>query len=222
VTGDRPGRRLVLLRHGRTAWNLDLRVQGHHDVEIDETGHEQAAAAAPYVAAYEPVALWSSDLARARQTAVYVAKETGLEPTYDDRLREYFLGERQGLTHAEYDALAPEEFARFRTGEYHAAPGAESTEQVRARMVEVLTELLDTLGAGETAVAVAHGAAIKVGLTALLGWPDSVADSLRAMGNCGWLVLEEPTFGGPLRLSAYNRKALPDTGPGFRFGSAVE
>lgn len=207
MTAERPGRRLVLLRHGQTAWNLELRVQGHHDVELDETGQRQAAAAAPLIAGYDPVRLWSSDLTRARQTAAYVAKETGLEPTYDARLREYYLGERQGLTHAEYDALDPEEFARFRTGDYDAAPGAESTERVRARMVEALTDLLASLDAGETAVAVSHGAATKVALTAVLGWPDSVADSLRAMGNCGWLILEEQFFGGPLRLSAYNRKA---------------
>ncbi|MCW2794714.1 histidine phosphatase family protein [Nocardioides sp.] len=207
MTAGAPGRRLVLLRHGQTAWNLELRVQGHHDVEIDDTGHRQAAAAAPLIAAYQPVALWCSDLTRARQTAAYVAKETGLEPTYDERLREYYLGERQGLTHAEYDALAPEEFETFRRGSYDVAPGAESTEQVRARMVEVLTELLASIGPGETAVAVSHGAAGKVGLAALLGWPDSVSDSLRGLGNCGWLVLEEPFSDAPLRLSAYNRKA---------------
>jgi probable phosphoglycerate mutase len=74
-------------------------------------------------------------------------------------------------------------------------------------MVEALTELLGSLGPGETAVAVSHGAATKVALTSLLGWPDSVADSLRGLGNCGWLVLEEPRYAGPLRLSAYNRKA---------------
>ncbi|MCW2768301.1 MAG: Phosphoglycerate mutase [Nocardioides sp.] len=207
MTADRPRRRLVLLRHGQTAWNLELRVQGHHDVELDDTGHRQASATAPLLAAYGPVVLWSSDLTRARQTAAYVAKETGLDPTYDARLREFYLGERQGLTHAEYDALDPEEFAQFRTGAYDVAPGAESTELVRVRMVEALSDLLNTIGPGETAIAVSHGAAIKVGLTALLGWPDSLSDSLRAMGNCGWLVVEEEAFGGPLRLSAYNRKA---------------
>jgi probable phosphoglycerate mutase len=197
----------VVLRHGQTAWNLGKRVQGHFDVEIDDTGHRQAASAAAQLAAYGPTVLWSSDLTRARQTVAYVAKETGLEPTYDERLREYFLGERQGLTHAEYDALAPEEFARFRSGDFDAAPGAESTDAVRARMVAALTDLLDATGAGETSIAVSHGAAIRVGLTALLGWPDSVRESLRALGNCGWLVLEEESYGAPLRLSAYNRKA---------------
>ena len=95
-------RRLVLLRHGRTAWNAERRVQGQLEAELDDTGHRQAATAAPAIAAMRPVALWSSDSARARQTAAYVAKETGLVPTYDRRLREYFLADRQGLTHEEY------------------------------------------------------------------------------------------------------------------------
>ena len=80
-------RRLVLLRHGRTEWNAGRRIQGHLDPPLDETGHEQARAAAPAVAALAPVVLLSSDLQRARQTAEYAARVTGLTPSYDERLR---------------------------------------------------------------------------------------------------------------------------------------
>ena len=61
-------RRLVLVRHGRTAWNLTRRAQGHTDIPLDEVGHRQAAAMAPAVAALRPSRLWSSDLARAAQS----------------------------------------------------------------------------------------------------------------------------------------------------------
>ena len=105
-------RRLVLLRHGQTTWNAQRRVQGQAESELDELGHRQAAAVAPVLAALQPTVLWSSDSVRARDTAAYVAKETGLEPVHDARLREYFVADRQGLTHEEYAALAPEEFAR--------------------------------------------------------------------------------------------------------------
>ena len=71
---SRTSRTLVLLRHGQTAWNLEHRAQGHSDVELDDTGHAQAAAVAPYVAGLAPALLWSSDLARARQTAEYITK----------------------------------------------------------------------------------------------------------------------------------------------------
>ena len=76
-------RRLVLLRHGRTEWNDTGRAQGHADVPLDETGEAQAKAVAPVLAALAPVAVWSSDLARAAGTAAVVAAEAGLEPVLD-------------------------------------------------------------------------------------------------------------------------------------------
>ncbi len=198
---------LVLLRHGRTAWNHEGRVQGQLDAELDDSGREQAAAAADALAMPRPTLLWSSDLLRARDTASYLAARTGLEPTYDARLREFDLGERQGLTHQEYAAIAPEEFALFRQGYYDDAPGAESVADVRARMLEVLGELLATLGPDERAVAVGHGAAIRVAIGALLGWPDDGFQSLRALDNCGWAVLGHHPETGHLRLAAFNRVA---------------
>jgi len=199
-------RRLVLLRHGRTAWNHALRVQGQTDVELDDAGHAEAAAAAVAMAGLRPAVLWSSDLTRARQTAAYVAKETGLEPTFDERLREFALGERQGLTHEEYAEAAPEEFAEFRRGDFDVVPDGEPTSAVRERMLAVTEELLDALGPGEVGVAVSHGAAIRVAVAALLGWPDSAVHSLHGLANCGWVELGQRDGERP-RLTAYNRVA---------------
>jgi broad specificity phosphatase PhoE len=198
-------RTLVLLRHGRTAWNHDRRVQGQTDVELDDVGREQATAAAAVLAKLGPSLLWSSDLLRARVTADALAEATGLSPAYDARLREFHLGERQGVTHEEYAALDPDGFAEFRSGRYDAAPGAEPTDDVRRRMSAVLHELLAALGPGETGVAVSHGAAIRVATGAMLGWPDEQFHTLRGLDNCGWVVLEEHPHGGGLRLGAYNR-----------------
>ena len=199
-------RRLVLLRHGRTAWNHALRVQGQTDVELDDTGHAEAAAAAMAMADLRPTLLWSSDLTRARQTAAYVAKEAGLEATFDERLREFALGERQGLTHEEYAVVAPEEFAEFRRGDFDVVPDGEPTSAVRERMLAVTEELLDTLGPGEVGVAVSHGAAIRVAVAALLGWPDDAVHSLHGLANCGWVELGRRDGERP-RLTAYNRVA---------------
>ncbi len=204
-------RSLVLLRHGRTAHNAASRIQGQVDVDLDDTGHDQAARAAVAVAALQPDLLWCSDLARTRSTAAYVAKETGLEPTQDARLREFSLGEREGLTHAEYAEAAPEEFARFRLGDFDAVVGGERTDAVATRMSDVLTELLATMPSGGTAVAVSHGAAIRTAVTALLGWPLTALSTLHGLDNCGWVVLDDhkidPDGPGLLRLRAYNRTA---------------
>ena len=198
------GRRLVLVRHGQTAWNAVGRGQGHHDIELDELGHEQSAAAAPLLAAFAPVSLWSSDLARCRQTAAYVAKETGLDPVYDARLREYDLGARTGLTMEEFASDYPEEYAAYRDGRFEAVPEGESTAQVEQRMRAVLGEVLAGIGAGETAVVVTHGAALKVAVVTMLGWPAELASGLQGLANGACAVLEETSAGGRLRLTAYN------------------
>jgi probable phosphoglycerate mutase len=197
-------RRLVLLRHGQTAHNRTKRIQGQLDVELDQVGHAQAAAVAPTVAALGPALLWSSDLLRARDTAGYIADATGLAPSYDVRLREFHLGERQDLTHEEYAALAPAEFERFRRGDYDVVPGAETAADVGARMGAVLGDLLAALEPGQTGVAVSHGAAIRVAVGALLGWPEQQFHSLAALGNCARVVVRDHLDDGVLRLEAYN------------------
>jgi glucosyl-3-phosphoglycerate phosphatase len=198
-------RRLILLRHGQTAWNAARRVQGQLEAELDDTGHAQAASAAVAVAALRPAALWSSDSVRARQTAAYVAKETSLDPTYDPRLREYFLAERQGITHEEYAVLAPEEFAAFRLGDFDVVPGGETAAIVSARVVAALEELLASIRPGELAVAVSHGAAIRDAVPVLLGWPVTRRAALHGLDNCGWVELDQPAAGAPYRMRAYNR-----------------
>ncbi|MBZ5735897.1 histidine phosphatase family protein [Nocardioides sp. TRM66260-LWL] len=198
-------RRLVVLRHGRTSWNAVHRVQGQAESELDEVGRAQAAAAGAALARLEPAVLWTSDLVRARDTAAAVATATGLAARLDARLREYFLAERQGLTHAEYAAVAPEEFARFRLGDFDVVPGGETAAQVVARMSEALLELLALVPDDGVGVAVSHGAAIRDVVPALLGWPDAARSTLHGLDNCGWVVLDRLTPDAPLRLRAYNR-----------------
>ena len=82
-----PARTLVLLRHGETDWNAEERAQGHADVPLNERGHAQARAAAAVMAGFGAARLWSSDLARAMQTAEHVAAATGLAVEPAARLR---------------------------------------------------------------------------------------------------------------------------------------
>lgn len=200
-------RRLVLLRHGQTAWNVERRAQGHSDVEIDATGHAQAAAVAPYVAAMGPTLLWSSDLARARRTADYVAAATGLTLRVDARLREFHLGTRTGMTMEEYAAAHPEEYRAFRAGRYDVVPGGESSPEVVARVTAAVRDALAELRPAECGVLVGHGGALKVSVLALLGWPDGAAATLQGLDNCGWAELHDTGERGRLRLAAYNRVA---------------
>ena len=201
------GRRLLLLRHGQTAWNESGRAQGHADIELDDRGHRQAAAAAEHLAHLGPVAIWSSDLARARQTSGYLEERTGLSAKYDERLREYDVGVRQGMTMDEFRERWPDVHAAWSRGEDARLPGAETAADVRARMLPALREMLDSLAPGDLGVVVSHGACLKVGLVALLGWPTAIEPTLRGVDNCAWAAVEEAEPGGRLRLAAYNETA---------------
>ncbi len=205
------------MRHGRTAWNVARRAQGHTDIELDEVGHEQAAVAGPWVAAaFTPSSVWSSDLARAGQTAAYVAKELGLDVQVDPRLREFDLGVRTGSLMADYAADHPAEHAALQAGDSSAVPGAEQPSDVAARMLAALDDVRRRLAADGTAVVVSHGSAIKVGVLGLLGLPLDVG-VLRGMDNCAVAVLHETSDDAPWRLVAYGVSG-PD--PDFATGAA--
>jgi broad specificity phosphatase PhoE len=202
------GRTLVLLRHGETEWNAVQRAQGHADVPLNAVGHAQAEAVAGTLAGFGPVRLWSSDLARAMQTAEHVAAATGLPIESDPRLREYDVGRRSGLTLDEFAATYPDVYASWKRGDGRLRVlGEESTEQVRARVVPALSDCLLALEPGTTGIAVLHGACLKVGLMAVLGWPWELSRSLRGLDNCGYCVLAESGPDGELRLTSYNERA---------------
>ena len=197
-------RTLVLLRHGRTAWNLVERAQGHGDVPLDEVGHVQAAAVAPLLARMAPARLWSSDLVRATQTAAYVAEACGLPVEEDKRLREFAVGERQGLTWAESVERFPWIASGVGLGERLArVPGAESDADVTARIVPAVEECLAALRPGETGVVVTHGAALKLALAGVLGWDEAVTRTLGVLRNCHWATVLAPSPTGARKLVAY-------------------
>jgi glucosyl-3-phosphoglycerate phosphatase len=201
------GRRLVLVRHGQTAWNAAGRAQGHADISLDDTGRRQSEEMAAVVAELQPSLLVSSDLARARETAAFLEKATGLTAEEDPRLREYDVGIRTGLTHEEFAERLGEDAALARDTHAHVdAPGAETMAEVAQRIVPATREVLGRLGPGETAVLVMHGAALRIALAGVLDWPLESADTLEAMANCGWAVVVEHGS-GRLRLSSYNRSA---------------
>ncbi len=201
-------RTLIVMRHGRTEWNHSGRAQGHTDIQLDEVGHAQARAAAAVLATYRPERLWSSDLMRARQSVARLVEATGVEAVELAALREFDVGERSGLTSDEFEAKFPDEHGSWLAGgETLTVPGAESTSQVRARIVPALRECLEALEPGGTGVVVTHGAALRVGVAGLLGWSTDVAKGLGALDNGGWLRLREHPRSQHLQLVSYNESA---------------
>jgi 2,3-bisphosphoglycerate-dependent phosphoglycerate mutase len=107
---------LILLRHGETDWNRELRFQGHVDVPLNDIGHEQARRVAARLATEAVHHLVSSDLTRAQQTARPVAQHNlqalPLAPVTDAALREQCFGVIDGMRVADIKVQYPDEWAQ--------------------------------------------------------------------------------------------------------------
>ena len=180
---------------------------------------------APGVAALRPDVLWSSDLTRAATTAAAVAEASGLEVRHDARLREYDVGERAGLTIAEFAAAYPAEHARVGgRGRLVRARGRGARRRVDRRRAAAgscppCARRSASVEPGGTACVVGHGAALKVATVALLGWDRTASTSLRGMDNCGHTVLDDA---GPEGRCASSRGTGPPIShPGSRLANIL-
>ncbi len=208
---DRHERRIVLWRHGRTAWNAERRFQGQSDIELDDEGRAQAQRAASLLVHLTPDRLISSDLARAFATAQALAELTELDVVADERLRETFAGEWEGLSRPELFDTFGDEVSRW-ASDSHARPGGGETRiEVAERMVEAINESVDQLPARGTLVVATHGGSARAAIGALLELPPENWACLGVLSNCAWSILTENTTGyGPAwRLQEYNAGSLP-------------
>ena len=201
-------RRIILLRHGQTDYNVAGRMQGHLDSVLTAVGREQATAAAPVLAGLGPDRVVSSDLSRAVDTAEVVGAACGLPVKFDARLRETHLGLWQGRTVAEIDRDHPGAIATWRSDPPWAPPGGESRVAVVARSRPVVEELdaefADPAPASATALLVAHGGLIAGLVTGLLELPTAAWPSFGGLGNCRWAVLARRDDHRRWRLAGYN------------------
>lgn len=108
-----PITRLCLVRHGETEWNAEGRVQGQTDIPLSPVGVRQARAAAAVLARHDFGAIYSSDLARVRQTAEPAAQRLALPLQFDPDLRERHYGIFERLLYTEVKERYPALYARF-------------------------------------------------------------------------------------------------------------
>ncbi|MEU3541277.1 histidine phosphatase family protein [Streptomyces paromomycinus] len=207
-TSSGRGRRIVLWRHGQTAWNLERRFQGSTDIELTEEGVAQARRAARLLAALQPDAIIASDLRRAAATARELAAVTGLEVTHDQGLRETYAGAWQGLTHEEIVARYGEQYAAWKRGEPVRRGGGELETEVADRAAPVVERSADKLPDGGTLVVVSHGGTIRTTIGRLLGLESHHWEGLGGLSNCCWSVLGEGARGW--RLMEHNAGTLPE------------
>jgi probable phosphoglycerate mutase len=143
--------RLLLVRHGESAWNASGRWQGWADPELTELGMRQAKVAATAVGAVD--AIVASDLRRAATTAEIIAAEIGIGPVVvDAALRERDAGAWEGRTRAEIEAEWP--------GYLESGKRPEGYEEDASVLARVLPALMTLESAGEAVLVVTHGGVI--------------------------------------------------------------
>jgi probable phosphoglycerate mutase len=161
--------RLILVRHGETAWNAQARYQGQSDPPLSEAGRRQAASLSSYLAREEIDAIHASDLQRAWDTALTIAGPHGLPVHADRRLREMDFGAWEGLTYTEVQTHDPSGLAAWEADPLNVAPsGGETLRQVAARVRSVLDDMA-RIEWERTVVLVSHGGPLRVLLCMALG-----------------------------------------------------
>jgi len=154
--------RIIAIRHGETAWNVDTRLQGHLDIALNPNGLWQAQQVARALAD-EPIdAIYASDLARAWQTAGAIAQTTAAPLVASRNLRERCFGSFEGKTYDELESHWPEEAQRWRKRDPDwAPPGGESLLALRERIAAAVAALAAQHVGGQI-VLVAHGGVLDV------------------------------------------------------------
>lgn len=209
--------RMYLARHGATAANLrrPYVLQGSHaDNPLSETGKAQAAALARMLADKPIAAVYSSKMARAFDTAEFVATRHRLSPTPLAGLQEIDVGQWEGRNWAEIEAHDPSAYADFiaapGTTPYH---GGESYADVLARSEPVLEELLRR-HEGESIVVIAHNVVIRAFTAHVMGLDLNLAKNIRQT-NCGVNVIDYAADKGGIGLTTLNADDhVPEQSPG--------
>ncbi|WP_062521315.1 histidine phosphatase family protein [Demequina silvatica] len=203
---------LVLMRHARTGYNAEGRLQGSLDVPLGEDGRRQAREAARALAAEygTPDRIVTSPLLRAADTAAELSAVTGVPARPDARLTQRSYGVWEGLTTAEVRERWPHELDRRDCGLDPRIEGWGGAADVAARVSEGLAEACE---GARLVVAVSHGSAIMLGSLALLGL-DVHATVLGKLPHAHWNVLE--STGRHWSVARYGHSAassLADSSP---------
>jgi alpha-ribazole phosphatase len=163
--------RVILARHGRTAWHAEGRYAGTADVGLDEVGRKQVQLVVGRLADADIECVYSSPLSRCFELAGRVAEPHGLEVTVDGRLREIDLGRWDGKTYSEIIERDGEILRKWTADPSSVTvPGGESLTEVQERAMQWFSQVVAEHPEG-TVLASSHGGPIRSILAAVIGLP---------------------------------------------------
>ena len=188
---------ICIARHGETDWNQRGVLQGWLDVPINAHGRRQAHALAAALRVEGFAAVWSSPLARARETADLVAAALGLPaPTCHDGLKERNFGAVQGIPKDELAEFNPALYEQIlRRNPAAQLVGGESMDEFADRVQGAFTEI-GARHRGSRVLVITHGWVMDVVTRHISGVPrHAVLHLKRQNGECLWVEATEQTLG---------------------------
>ena len=190
------------MRHGATEWNETRRAQGWADIELSDLGRKQAESAAKRFKDVPLVAVYSSALVRAIETAQPIADAHGLEVQIDPAFNEIDQGKWTGLSTAEISRRWPDLFGANR--HFSPRPGGESPPQVRKRALEGIERIAKAYPTG-TVLLVSHGGTIRWISAEALGFDDHESMTIRGLANGEAVLVDATINSGHLRVTDLRR-----------------
>ncbi len=164
--------KIMLVRHGKTAWNGTGKIQGHSDIELDEIGIEQAKKLAAHCPLNRVDAIYSSDLKRAQVTAEILAEKFHLSVQTMAELREVHFGDWEGKVFSELEKVEPENVEKFfRKPNELKINNAETFFEAQARAMAGLKKIIAAHQNDAQIIVVAHGAINRAIICSILEIP---------------------------------------------------
>jgi 2,3-bisphosphoglycerate-dependent phosphoglycerate mutase len=150
--------RIIAVRHGETSWNVDSRIQGQLDIQLNDTGRWQARRVGHALSGEQLAAIYSSDLARAHDTARAISEAARIPVVAHPGLRERRFGLFEGKTFDEIHQTWPDHALNWkkRIPEWTPPEGGESLLQLRERVSRTVSDMASRHH-GEQIAVVAHG-----------------------------------------------------------------
>lgn len=163
--------KLLLARHGQTDWNIAGRYQGQSDIPLNQTGWSQAEGLAKRLSTEKIHAIYSSDLSRAKDTAMKIKDKQEQAPLLhtDSRWRELSFGEWEGMNYKEMSAHSPDVFSKWMIDPQHTStPNGETLYELSKRVTSAFDEIKNK-HKDQTVLVVSHSGALQALLATLLG-----------------------------------------------------
>ncbi len=209
--------RVLLIRHGETVWNAEMKFQGHRDVPLSDNGIKQAKALAERLNKQEISAVYSSDLGRAIQTAGEIALSRGMEVKALPGLREINFGRWEGMTFKEIKKDYPVLLKKWWENPLSTRlPDGECLSDLVDRVTGELKQIISSHANQQVAV-VCHGGPIRALVATVLGMDLNQNWRIR-QDNAALNIIDFPEWEKGILVLLNDRAHLEnDLLPGYRW-----